>query len=423
MSQFKVKAEKLREIAELEKTYTSELNNYISSVNQVYGSLTFQVSASSNIRNRLKKVSNTISQESITMKKLQQGLSTIADCYEKTENKICNASKDGEISFKEYTESFVDEITGGGASWFRSHIPVIGPAVCVLDFLISSEKEANFSSADPTSFNKSLSDATEGLGDNIKDKFHIPEKKEKNKQGYWENGQYHEVNQDSETEKQQFEDRKLNKAATFIQAEAKKEASLWSADGEIKGKYGELSGEVKLANGEIHANAYAGLYSTGPDGEKKFTPGVGGEIGGSVTAFSAEGKALLGNDDLGVYTKGEINALKAEAKLGGDFGLFKDGKFNPQAGIGASAEAILIEGTAAVGAQVLGTDVSGNVGVNVGVGAHAEIGLQDGKISFDVGASLGIGVSVELEIDFSGTMDKVGTLVSNCTSLIGNLIQ
>lgn len=83
----------------------------------------------------------------------------------------------------------------------------------------------------------------------------------------------------------------------------------------------------------------------------------------------------------------------------------------------------MIEGTAAVGAQVLGTDVSGNVGVNVGVGAHAEIGLQDGKISFDVGASLGIGVSVELEIDFSGTMDKVGTLVSNCTSLIGNLIQ
>ncbi len=45
--------------------------------------------------------------------------------------------------------------------------------------------------------------------------------------------------------------------------------------------------------------------------------------------------------------------------------------------------------------------------VNVGIGIHAEAGYKDGKFSLDIGASFGIGGSVKLEVDVSGTVKAV----------------
>ena len=44
------------------------------------------------------------------------------------------------------------------------------------------------------------------------------------------------------------------------------------------------------------------------------------------------------------------------------------------------------------------------------MGAHANVGYKDGKLSLDVGATLGVGASVKLEVDIGGTIDAVKDL-------------
>ena len=85
-----------------------------------------------------------------------------------------------------------------------------------------------------------------------------------------------------------------------------------------------------------------------------------------------------------------------------------DGKFNPSLYAGASAEAIAGEITGAVGGKILGTQVEASGSLNYGIGAHAKVGYKDGKISLDVGATLGVGASASVEIDIGGTVKAIG---------------
>lgn len=66
----------------------------------------------------------------------------------------------------------------------------------------------------------------------------------------------------------------------------------------------------------------------------------------------------------------------------------------------------------------MGTDLGVTGGVNIGIGAHAEAGLVDGKIKVDIGASIGIGVNVGFEVDPSGTIDAV---CDSATGLIDDI--
>ena len=45
--------------------------------------------------------------------------------------------------------------------------------------------------------------------------------------------------------------------------------------------------------------------------------------------------------------------------------------------------------------------------MNVGIGAHADIGYHDGTFHVDVGASLGLGASVKVDVDVGGFIDNV----------------
>lgn len=171
---------------------------------------------------------------------------------------------------------------------------------------------------------------------------------------------------------------------------------FWSASGSMEGEYGKLEGSVDVAKYETHASAYAGLLT------------AGGAVGASFTAFSATGLAELGDDNLGLYASGTVTAGKVGAEASGSIGLFdKYGNVNPNAEIGVSAEAIGGEVSASAGAKVLGTDVGVTGSLNYGVGAHANVGFSDGKLSLDVGATLGVGASVKLDIDVSGTVNAV----------------
>lgn len=60
----------------------------------------------------------------------------------------------------------------------------------------------------------------------------------------------------------------------------------------------------------------------------------------------------------------------------------------------------------------MGTDIEVSGAVKVGVGAHAEDGVTDGKIKVDVGLAIGVGVDIGFEIDVSGTVDAVCDMAS-----------
>ncbi len=191
-----------------------------------------------------------------------------------------------------------------------------------------------------------------------------------------------------------------------IDATASVSASIYEGKFDV-GENGEIN--VVVGNAEAHAGISAGLYVIGANGEKQFMPGVNAEVGASVTAFEADWEQQwLGDENLGLNTEVGVTAGKVGGKGELNAQLFSDdGKLDVQLNAEAKLEAIAVEAEGSVGVNVLGGEVEASAGINVGIGAHAEVGYKDGKFKFDVGASLGVGVSVDVEIDVGGMVDTV----------------
>lgn len=193
--------------------------------------------------------------------------------------------------------------------------------------------------------------------------------------------------------------------------------SALSGEGELSGTYGSLKGEYGVLNAEAGASVYAGFISE--DG--KFAPGFGAEASASVSLFEAGGEARLGNDYFGVYAKGGVEVCSAEATASINAGFCdSEGNFNPSFGAALEAEAVLAQATGSAGYRVMGTDVGVQGSIGFGAGAHAEIGLQDGKFSLDAGAYLGVGGSISIELDFSDTYDTMVSAWNDTTAFVGN---
>lgn len=200
-------------------------------------------------------------------------------------------------------------------------------------------------------------------------------------------------------------------------ADVEADASFWEASGSVEGAYGSASGEVGFLNADAGAGVYAGLFTE--DG--KFAPGIGAEASASVSLFEASGEARLGNDYLGLYGKGEVSVCEASAEASIDAGLYdEDGKFNPSLGASLEAEAVLASASGSVGGRVLGTDVGVSGTVGFGVGANASVGVQDGVLSVELGAYLGVGGSVSFELDFSDTCDTIVDAWNGATEFVSD---
>lgn len=392
MSEFKVKTQGLRNAADEEETLQNELRNIYNEVIGHRNSISFKVSATGNIRQRLSNISNGISREQRTLGKMQDTLSKAAALYEKTESKICDVAKDGKVSFWDKRET---EIEGG-----------LKPSAEI--DLKDKISESNISDDKPW----------KKAADKIKE-FEDDHKKEwDHKKGYYDqNGNYHDVINEAENsqENKKYSDiSSLEKLGTIASIGGNTSAAVWSLGDE--GSVGLASGSynVSALKAEAEYSAYAGLYSYNANGQKHFTPGIGAEIGVGVTAFSATAKGQIGSEYFNAHGDVSVEAGKVGANAEVNVGLFdKDGKFNPQLGAGVSAEAILAEASASAGLTLAGTKIDAKGSVNFGVGAHANIGLVDGHLSVDIGASLGIGVGVKLDIDMSGTIDAIADSVSS----------
>lgn len=191
-----------------------------------------------------------------------------------------------------------------------------------------------------------------------------------------------------------------------IDASANVSASLYDGTYDV-GENGKVN--VVVGNAEAHASFSAGLYGINANGDKQLMPGFNGEIGASATALNVDwDQQLIGDENLGVNLEAGVTAGKVGAKASGKAQLFdNDGSIDIQASIKGEAEAIAAEAEGSLGVNVLGGEVEATAGINVGIGAHAEVGYQDGKFKFDVGASLGVGVSLDVEIDVGGMVDTV----------------
>lgn len=167
-------------------------------------------------------------------------------------------------------------------------------------------------------------------------------------------------------------------------------------------------GDYKIAAREAHASYAGSIFKTDENGNLVLDPKFAAQAGASFTAFTANGIAQIGNDMFGAGAEGHITVGKVGAEVGISTGLFdKEGNLSPNAHIDAEAEAILVDASAEGRVTALGVDTKAKASVNIGAGAHAKIDVGDGKICADIGASIGIGFSVSVEIDYSKAVDAV----------------
>jgi len=202
---------------------------------------------------------------------------------------------------------------------------------------------------------------------------------------------------------------------SLFNASAQVGGSLFEAGAEGKGEYAQGKVSVKVGTVEAHAGISGGLYGYDKDGKLVIAPAIKAEMGASACLFKAEAEGRIGlgenNDMLGAYGKGEVSAGKLEAKAGIDAALFTEK--GPQLRGKASAEAIAGEAKGSVGVTVLGADIGVSGSVNYGIGAHADVGLVDGKVKVDIGATVGLGFSVGFEVDVGGTVNAVAGAVDS----------
>ena len=194
-----------------------------------------------------------------------------------------------------------------------------------------------------------------------------------------------------------------------VSAEVKGEASLYSGKAGVDGKYGNAHASVDVGKAEGHASVKGGLYGYDKNGKKILAPAVEATMGASVCVATAKGDAEVGNELFNAGVDGEVSVGKASAE--GTAKLSLMGKNGPEAQLKGSVEAIAAEAKGSAHITVAGVEGKVSGSVNVGIGAHADIGVVDGKIKCDIGASFGLGASVSFEID---TKQAVNAVASKC---------
>ncbi len=422
MSEFKVKPGTVKSAAVQNEQIARELEQISSGVYGIRRRLRFQIAQRERINRRLDATAQKISSEGSSSKRTASVLKSVANQYEKTELELCGEKENNIlqdlISRPLYATEFVRLMVGS-------------------DNGNSESQESSEGS------NSQEDESTHSLLEDIYLKFKHNSKKAKDfKKEHTEEIRENRYTFDTTT-------KKWTKFSPDGTEEAKKAANdafddnlksgkidmgigagiagsiageLWKSEGEVSNDWASASYTASLAEGKLSADGYVGLYQKNPTtGKMEFKPGIGGKLGASFSAFTAEEKAELGNDMLGGYVKSTQTVGRAKGEVEASIGLYdSSGKFNPSAYGGLSAEVIAGEITGEAGLKILGTDASVSGSLNYGFGVHANAGYKDGKLSLDLGATLGVGASVKVEVDIGGTVkavcDKASSICSGIKS-------
>lgn len=417
MSEFKVRLNGINGSASQNDAIARELSQISGEVYDLKQRLRFQIAQRERINRRLAAQGASIASEGQKVRRAGSALKNVSQEYRRTESGLCGTDeKNGNNLWNIIAKPFWP------AFWISS--PALPSPAPKFDWInnfnekifqnvvgkLDVKGEAKF---------KHVDGKTEGVSkatfkdSEIKDSVSDYVKEPKSRKEYdSQNHKWNTIDKDNDEATQKFDDAmKDTKMDAVVKAGISGSASAawFHSEGEVTYGIGKLSASGDVAKGEATAEGYVGLFQKDAStGKLVFKPGIGGELGASFSAFTAEEKAEIGNDMLGGYVGTSQTAGKAGAKAEGSVGLFDStGKFNPSAYAGAKAEALLGEVTAKAGGKILGTDVGVSGSLNYGVGAHANAGYKDGKVYLDVGATLGVGASAKLEIDVSGTVDAV----------------
>ena len=420
MSSIKVKQQGVKSVLDMYGTYQQELSSAIGLVRNVKSNRCMTGRQFRSIYSSLDRIITRLEDEKEDIRNLESGLSDVFNAYEMCENEISGQIKTEVIEKNNVEKSLSDFLKQMGKLGFYPGVFITTNSK-LFDFMsdpkalmqmagINTEEIMNVLKTN--SFGSSLLDklkelqkGKDNIEKNLSDKLKNFTDSHSKKIG--SNSVY-----DTKTKtwtKIDPNDEKAIKEFNEAMAKSKIDTDIILATGSIGGvaSFFNRSAENDWDWGSASAEATFGKVEANAQG----SIGVGniqGSIGASATAFTATEQAELGSDMLGVYAKSTQTIGRVSAKAEGSAGIIdKDGNFDPSLYVGASAEAIAGEITGEVGVKLAGADVGVKGSLNYGVGAHANIGYKDGKFSVDVGATLGVGGSVSLEIDVSGTVNAV----------------
>lgn len=390
MEQFSVKLSGLDQRIEEEQKIISGLSDVEDGIRSVSNSLGFQVKCRSGIQTALKNLADQTKQYGSDLKTMCQVLGNIHDQYEKTERRICGYVNDHPISEEDIWEA----VTTIGMGFAISAInPVLGADWFLREILEDEEWTTKNKFG---KFKKTVWNELDKKKKDNKLKKHYEWEKDK--------GFVEKAATPAESTPEGKKKKEMLEAVTIWSGSVSKGGSLihLGKDGDVETDYGKYHYSADVLKAEAKGTAYAGLG------------GIGCEAGVALTALTAKASGQLGNDMFNAHGEVQVDVGKAELSGSAKLGFVNEkGEFDPSAKVAFSAEAIAAEVSGKAGVTVAGTDVDVTGSLNFGVGAHADIGFDNGKLSLDLGASLGVGASVKLEIDMSGTVDAVVDCVSD----------
>lgn len=336
----------------------------------------------SNVKNSINVISKSVKNRSKKVAALGSGLSSCVSEYIKAENDICQ----GRVSAP---QTGGGSGGGGGSSWGGSPESSGG----------EQTGGGSWKTTDDTGFHSDYGDDK-----NIKDKARNKNPDNDIKRRRTVDGE--------EVDKDEYDNVKgAEKKGAIAEYEVGVEYDNGKENPDI-GTYktdGSPYAGAAYNFGRARADATfkTGIYQYDKNGNKIIAPSVNAKCGASYSLINFEGKAGAGDENLGIEAQGEINVGKVSAEVESNIDFISnDGKLDPQVNISANAEAIAVEAEGEVDIKILGTESKLSAGVNVGVGAHLDVGIEDGKIKCDLGASLGVGFNVGFELDVGGMVNN-----------------
>ena len=412
----------------------SDIRHTADRVLQVKGDLdNFELSGIEDIKNSLEVLYQTLNKDGNRVCDCADGLNMILREYNRAENDVLRHNGAGIFplftGINWYAVYKALGIHDGLYSLLHNYIPaaaVIGAAstlgpIGLLPLLLhglslSDEEKAGFD----LTFKGELKDFKDENGDSIfgwakkaddwaKDKTASHRKEPGFTMVRDKNGNWKKVPYSDDKESQAYKDSKDAKdlAKNPIPVDVKladkkfveEDKALWGSTPDIKVKNGIFEGSdagVQLGRWKADADAYIGPGS------------LGVSAGTSITLLHAYADGKIGNDYLNAHGNVTVDVGRAGIEGGLEAGLFdKNGNVNPSLYAEGKAEIIAAEASAEAGVNVLGVDASVKGSVNVGIGAHVNAGIHDGKIAVDIGASLGVGASVQFTIDAGGAVNAI----------------
>lgn len=452
MADISVKCSGLRSAADDLNECASLLANASQDVENVINTLHLSTNSLNSIKRSLRAQKTSITNEKYKCTRMAAVARQSASLYENTENKVAGHSRVGKITIEDIISNIRNSVINDGNYQIdpktRKEIekllkfiniinfPAIStiPSVSIIEKIWGKRKrEVHFTSEEidliekfssrrtnTNNSNNTTNNSQNGGNTTQRTTWRDKVKKIKDFNDNHKKEQFVTIEKDSngnvvrktltDDEAEKVKDSSMNRDITIASVGDSASVSAWEKRTPSSENSGLLSGEagVSAFNANASYNAYAGLYSYKEDGTRVFTPGIGAEIGAGVSAFTADAKGQIGNEYFNIHGSANLTLLEANAKASADVGLMDaNGNLNPRISAGVSAEANLAKVEGTVGGTIGGTQINATGGLVVGAGAHANVGYKDGKITVDVGASLGIGASVKLDIDASKTIDTI----------------